>query len=69
MVNGESDDGGLEEFCEFCPSWRFNSATSACNAAISVAWLATRAVSSSYDGRSPPTDTSRSSHRSIKSRE
>jgi len=37
LVNGESDDGGLEEFCEFWPSWRFNSATSARNAAITMA--------------------------------
>jgi hypothetical protein len=54
LVNGESDEGGREEFCEFSPSRCFNSATSACNvatsacnAAITDAWLATKAVSSS----------------------
>jgi len=27
VVNGESDDGGFDEFCEFCPSRAINSAT------------------------------------------
>jgi len=27
LVNGESDDGGFDEFCEFCPSRAINSAT------------------------------------------
>jgi hypothetical protein len=47
LTNGESDEGGFEEFCEFCPSWRFSSATPARNPAIVAAWLATRAASSS----------------------
>jgi len=27
LVNGESDDAGFDEFCEFCPSRAVNSAT------------------------------------------
>jgi hypothetical protein len=53
LMNGESDDGDRNEFCEFCLSRRFNPATSARNAAISSAWLATSAASPSYD-RQPP---------------
>jgi hypothetical protein len=65
LVNGKSDEGGLEEFDEFCPSCRFSLATSAPRVALSArnrsiitAWAATRAASSPYDGRSPPACTS-----------
>jgi hypothetical protein len=37
LANGESDDGGFDEFDEFCPSCRFNSATSARSCAITPA--------------------------------
>jgi hypothetical protein len=53
LANGESDDGGLDEFRLFCPSYRFNSAfsartsaISACNRSISSACCTTRAASS-----------------------
>jgi hypothetical protein len=36
FTNGESDDGGFDEFRLFKPSRRFNSAFSACNAATSA---------------------------------
>ena len=32
-MNGESDEGGFDEFRLFCPTWRFNSATSSPTAA------------------------------------
>lgn len=47
LTNGESDDGGFDEFRLFCPNCRFNSATSARSAAICSACTATRAASSS----------------------
>ena len=37
LVNGESVDGGFDEFCEFCPSCRLNSAISASSSAIRLA--------------------------------
>jgi hypothetical protein len=61
LVNGESDDGGFDEFVEFIPNRRFNSAFSASNAATrprssptTRACSATRAASSSYDERPSP---------------
>ncbi|SHL54816.1 hypothetical protein SAMN05443637_1441 [Pseudonocardia thermophila] len=36
LANGESDDGGFEEFREFCPNRRVNSAFSARNAVTSA---------------------------------
>jgi hypothetical protein len=61
LTNGESDDGGFDEFRLFCPSCRFNSATSARSPAITASFAAasaanrpTRAASSSYDGRPSP---------------
>jgi hypothetical protein len=61
LVNGESDDGGFDEFVEFMPNRRFNSAFSASSAAtrarssaITRACSITRAASSSYDGRPSP---------------
>ncbi|GLZ43635.1 hypothetical protein Acsp05_72590 [Actinokineospora sp. NBRC 105648] len=36
LTNGESDDGGFEEFDEFCPNRRFNSATSERNCVITA---------------------------------
>ena len=41
LVNGESVDGGFDEFCEFCPSCRFSSAFSSRRAAISASSRAT----------------------------
>jgi hypothetical protein len=49
LANGESDDGGLDEFWLCCPNCRSSSATSARNASItdrSFAWWASIAVSS-----------------------
>ena len=61
LVNGESDDGGLDELVESMPNRRFSSAFSASSAAtrarsssITRACSATRAASSSYDGRPSP---------------
>ena len=61
LVNGESDDGGLDELVEFMPNRRFSSAfsdssaaTRARSSAITRACSATRAASSSYDGRPSP---------------
>jgi hypothetical protein len=58
LVNGESVDGGLEEFCEFIPSRRLNStfsASSMASRAVSRSTMARSstfsAASSSYDGR------------------
>lgn len=50
-TNGESDDGGFEEFRLFCPSRRLTSATSASSRSIRSACRTTRAASSSQDGR------------------
>ena len=47
LVNGESDDGGFDEFGEFCPNCRFNSATSASSCAIRSACRTTSSASSS----------------------
>ena len=47
FVNGESDDGGFEEFRLSWPNCRLNSATSAFNSSICSACRTTRAASSS----------------------
>jgi hypothetical protein len=47
LTNGESDDGGLEEFRLFCPNRRFSSAFSASKAS-------NRAVNASTNPRSSP---------------
>src|SRR3954467_6913861 len=49
LVNGESDDGGFDDFWLFCPNCRFSSATSVFNCSISSACRTTSAASSSYD--------------------
>lgn len=46
LVNGESDDGGRDEFRLFCPTCRLSSATSASSCSIRSACRATRAASS-----------------------
>ena len=51
LVNGESDDGGLDEFCEFIPSCRLNSASSDRNCSTTARSCAFSAASCSYDGR------------------
>ena len=51
LANGESDDGGFDEFRLFCPSCRLNSATSASSCSIRSACRTTSSASSSYDGR------------------
>ena len=51
LVNGESDDGGLDEFCEFMLSCRFNSASSDRNCSTTARSCAFSAANSSYDGR------------------
>jgi hypothetical protein len=51
FANGESDDGGLDEFYLVRPNRRLNSTTSASSRAIFSACRATKAASSSYDGR------------------
>jgi hypothetical protein len=47
LVNGESDDGGRDEFRLFCPSCRFNSETSDSNWSIRSACRTTKTASSS----------------------
>jgi len=51
LANGESDDGGLEEFWLCCPNCRRSSATCARNASITDRSSAFSAASCSYDGR------------------
>ena len=51
LANGESDDGGRDEFRLFCPSCRLKSATSASSCSIRSACPTTSSASSSYDGR------------------
>jgi hypothetical protein len=53
LANGEFAVGGFDEFREFCPNCRLSSATSASSCSIRAVWAATRAASSSYDGRQP----------------
>jgi len=48
LVNGESADGGRDEFRLFCPSCRLNSATSASSCSIRSACRTTSSTSSSY---------------------
>jgi hypothetical protein len=50
LASIESFDDGLEEFAEFTPNRRRNSAFSASNASTRVANPTTSAASSSYDG-------------------
>jgi transposase len=47
LTNGESDDGGLDEFWLFCRSCRLSSTTSASSRAICSACRATKAARSS----------------------
>jgi hypothetical protein len=50
LASIESFDGGLEEFVEFIPSRRLNSAFSASNVPTRATNPATSAASSSYEG-------------------
>jgi hypothetical protein len=50
FMNGESDDGGMEEFCEFCFSWASSSAIRARSSTIKAACAATKTANSSYEG-------------------
>jgi hypothetical protein len=47
LLNGESDDGGFDEFREFCPNRAVNSAICASSCAIRSACAATRTASCS----------------------
>jgi hypothetical protein len=47
FTNGESDDGGFDEFRLFCPSCRLKSATSVFNCSICSACRTASAASSS----------------------
>jgi hypothetical protein len=47
LLNSESDDGGFDEFREFCPNRAVNSATCASSCPIRSACTATRTASSS----------------------